>query len=147
MKKIILNLATCIIISSGLAVNAQDQESNYKDSPLVGIWTLEKQFMDNAGNKFNVYPGNFMIINSDGNFTFFLFSPQGSHIYNEGRITYEADNIYIETIDFNTNRSLVGQKAKIKIQLIGNRLHKSVVFENNIQETEVWRKVERPVIF
>lgn len=147
MKKIILNLATCIIISSGLAVNAQDQGSNVKDSPLVGIWTLEREFTDNVGNKIYAYPGNFMMIKPNGDFTFFLYSPQGSHIYNEGQITLEADNVYIEKINFNTNRSLVGQKAKIKIQLIGNRLHKSVVFENNIQETEVWRKVERPVIF
>ena len=98
MKKNIFSIIICMMMISGLAVKAQNLSDNLKDSPLVGLWILERSLVDNNGNKITVYPGNFMKIDLDGSFTFFLHTPQGGFIVNEGKITLESDEIYVEKI-------------------------------------------------
>ena len=147
MKRIILNLTILLLLGSIVETTAQVQNNGLKNSPLVGIWALEREIVDNNGNKMNIYAGNFMLIKPDGSFTFFSYSPQGVFIYNEGKITLESTTNYIETIEFNTNRALIGQKARLNFKIEENRLYKTVFFENNKIETEVWRRIERPSVY
>lgn len=134
---------------SGLAVKAQNLSDNLKDSPLVGLWILERSLVDNNGNKITVYPGNFMKIDLDGSFTFFLHTPQGGFIVNEGKITLESDEIYVEKIEYNTDESYIGKELKQKFKIENKRLYKTLYKENDInyQASEVWRRVERPDSF
>jgi len=144
MKKAILTFTICLIINSTFTVNAQNQKDSLKDSSLVGIWIFERSLIDNNGNKITVYPGNFMKIDSDGSFSFFLYTPQGGFIVNEGTITLESDEVYIEKIKYNTDPSYIGKEIKQKFRIENKRLHKTRFEDKNNQTTEVWRRVERP---
>jgi len=146
MKRIILNFVIILIISSGLAVSAQNPEKNLKDSPLVGLWIFEKTLVDNNGNRVVVYPGSFMMIKPDGKFTFFLYTQRGGFINNEGTITLKSDSVYTEKIDFNLDVSYIGKELDQKFIIKNNTLHKTRILEtnNSKQETEIWRRVERP---
>ena len=146
MKRIILNFVITLIISCGLAVNAQNPEKNLKDSPLVGLWIFEKTLVDNTGKKIVVYPGSFMMIKPDGNFSFFLYTQRGGFIINEGTITLKSDSVYTEKINFNTDPSYIGMELNQKYIIKNNTLVKTRIMEtnNSKQETEIWRRVERP---
>ncbi|WP_298647292.1 DUF4488 domain-containing protein [uncultured Proteiniphilum sp.] len=149
MKTIILNFVICLIIGSGLTVNAQNPEQDVKNSPLAGLWIFERILVDNNGNKVTVYPGTFMMIDPDGRFTFFIYSPQGGFIVNEGTITLESDSVYAEMIDYNANSFYMGKTLKHTYKIEDKRLYKTLLSETDDgkQETEIWRRVERPTTF
>ncbi len=148
MKTTIFNLAICLIIGSGLTMNAQNPGKDLKDSPLVGLWIFQNTFIDNTGKEITLCPGNFMRIDPDGSFMFFLYTPEGGFIVNEGNITLESDSVYIENITYNINSSLMGKSIQQKFKIENNILHKTFYIgttEGN-PEIEIWRRVVRPIL-
>ena len=119
--------------------------------PFVGVWSLEKTVLNSFGQKKNVYLGTFMVVNSDGTYTIFVYTNEGGVITSSGRITVESSTVYLEKITQHVNGSLVGTTNRIDYMFGYNTLYKSFWIEKDSrgrdyqrQENEVWKRLNMP---
>lgn len=108
----------------------------------IGVWSLEKTVMNDAGEEEKVHPGTFMVVHPNASYTIFVYTDIGAVITSQGNIIIESSEQYIEVIARHVNASFVGISNRIDYRLEPTTLHKSFWVEKDREGEEVQRQVE-----
>lgn len=119
----------------------------------IGVWSLERTNVDAKGVKTKVYPGTFMVVQSNGAYTIFVGCDVGAIITSQGSIIVDSPDEYIEVISHHVNSSLVGLSNRIDYKLTPEYLNKTFWIvrdkhgdEYNREVHETWKRATMPTV-
>ena len=151
------NTDTKEVKSTEKIISQEDLESiNKWDNPFelfVGVWSLERTAENAEGKEMKVYPGTFMIVNTDASYTIFVHTDVGAVITSQGNILIASPSVYLEVISQHVNNSLIGISNRIEFKLNTDYLYKSFWIEKDIhgdeykrEVKETWKRAIMPVV-